>query len=231
MAARVLLVEDDPSIAELMALHLTRDGHDVTHVTTAQQAVDTTASCAFDLVVLDLGLPDFDGVTVCRRVRREGQCRRAPLLVVTARHLEADTVLALESGADAVMHKPFAPAELRSRVRSLLRRWGEPAHGEARLPVLSVGAIQIDIARREISVAGTPLALTRQEFDLLLVFARHPHRVFSRRALAARVWGSDAQVADRAVDIAISRLRRALTPAAGRDLIRTRRGSGYALEC
>lgn len=229
MAARVLIVEDDPSIAELIAVHLMHEGHDVIRVDTAQRAVETTAATAFDLVVLDLGLPDFDGATVCRRVRREGRCQHAALLVVTARRLEADVVLALESGADAVMHKPFGPAELRWRVKALLRRWELPGTPEREGPVVRAADIEMDPVRREASIGGVRLALTRREFDLLLVFVRQPHRVFSRRALALRVWGTGSTVTDRAVDIAISRLRRALLARPGGDVIRTVRGSGYVL--
>lgn len=231
MPARVLIVEDDPSIAELIAVHLIHEGHEVTRVETAQRAVETTASKAFDLVVLDLGLPDFDGATVCRRVRREGQCQQAALLVVTARRLEADVVLALESGADAIMHKPFGSAELRWRVNALLRRSAVPGAPGRDTPVIRAAGLEIDVARREASISGVRLALTRREFELLLVFVRQPHRVFSRRALASRVWGAERMVTDRAVDIAISRLRRALLAQPGGDVIRTVRGSGYVLAC
>lgn len=224
------MIEDDAAIAELMALHLGRAGFRVTGVDTARDAVNILRAQAFDLVVLDLGLPDFDGLSVCRQMRQRGPNRLTPVLVVTARHSEADVVLALEGGADAVMRKPFAPTELLWRVNGLLRRCQPTGSLDAdRVAVLGTGMV-IEVARRTVVVESVAIALTRQEFDLLLVLARQPGRIFSRRALGVRVWGDDAAIDDRAVDIAISRLRRQLAQVpSARDTIRTVRGAGYAL--
>ncbi|MGC4086262.1 MAG: response regulator transcription factor [Vicinamibacterales bacterium] len=130
---------------------------------------------------------------MCRRIRREGASSRAPVLVVTARRSESDVVLALESGADAIMHKPFECAELLWRVDTLLRRWYPQTPIVTTDAVVRVGALIIDASKRSARVHGIDVALTRQEFNLLLLLARHPGRVFSRRAIAQRVWGADAE--------------------------------------
>lgn len=231
MSTRVLIVEDDAAIRELMAMHLSNAGFDVELACDASSAVERLSSVPYQLVLLDLGLPDFDGISVCRRLRNAAVNKEVPVLAVSARHLESDIVLALESGADAFMIKPFSVDELLWRVRTLLRRGRTPgtAGGET-APVLRVRHLAIDSARRMATVSDVPVTLTRREFELLAHFARHAGRVLSTRALARRGWGADAEVTVRAVHIAVSRLRRKIDVDRSQPtLIRTVRGEGYSL--
>ena len=226
----MLVVESDSSLADLITEHLWSDHHAATHVVNAAQALSIGTSRVFDVIVLDLFLPDCDGVALCRQIRRSGVNRRTPVLVVAARYSESDVVLALEGGADAIMCQPFVSGELLWRVNGLLRCWQPHAPERANRMVVGAREIVIDVARRTVDVRGARVELTPREFALLVLLARHIGRVFSRRALAARVWGPDSDIRDRAVDIAIHRLRQPIerSPAAP-TLIRTIRGRGYML--
>lgn len=231
MPDQVLIVEDDAALRELMTLHLRRAGYAVDQAVDARSAVSQLAEVRYRLVLLDLGLPDFDGITVCRRLRQLRMNCEVPVLAVSARRLESDVVLALESGADAFMAKPFTIDELLWRVRTLLRRGRAEAPATAPpAALLRVRHLTLDSERRQAMLAGTPVHLTRREFDLLAHLARHSGRVLSHRALAARGWGPGAEVSDRAVHIVLSRLRRKIERDASHPpLIRTIRGEGYSL--
>lgn len=230
VGARVLVVESDVALADLITACLRSDQHAATHVLNAAQALSIGSSTVFDVIVLNVFLPDCDGVALCRQMRRSGVNRRTPVLAVAARYSESDVVLALEGGADAVICQPFLPGELLWRVNGFLRRW-QPAAGESADRIV-VGAreIVIDVARRTVDVRDARVELTPREFAVLVLLARNIGRVFSRRALAVRVWGEDPDIRDRAVDIAIHRLRLQIerSPAAP-TLIRTIRGRGYTL--
>jgi DNA-binding response OmpR family regulator len=202
-AARVLIVEDEPHIRELLALHLGLEGLTVSTCGDGAEALDMVGAAAFDLVVLDLMLPRIDGLTVCSTIRRSALNAETPVLILTARREESDTVLGLETGADDYLTKPFGVRELVARVRALLRR---PRRG-ASTDVVAVAGIRIDPARRMVHVDDHPVDLTPHEFDVLLLLASNPGIVYSREALLGRVWSRDTHVTGRSVDTLIKRLR------------------------
>jgi DNA-binding response OmpR family regulator len=227
---RVLAVEDDPAIRELMRMHLALAGLDVSEVADGRQALDRARAEPFDLIVLDVMLPGLDGITVCRAIRSEGANRTTPILMVTARDTEADTVVGLESGADDYLAKPFGVREFVARVGAVMRRRGPvdeaAATDEGR--VLSSRGLMLDPAKRSASVNGKPVDLTKQEFDVLYLLAGRPGIVFSRAALLARVWHGDTYVTERTVDTVVSRVRRKVeADPQDPELILTAWGVGY----
>jgi DNA-binding response OmpR family regulator len=208
---RVLLVEDEPSIRELVTLHLSLDGFDVTGVGDGTRGLELARGRPFDLLILDVMLPGLDGVTVCRAIRADSANRNTPLLMLTARDTESDKVIGLESGADDYLTKPFGVRELMARVSALLRRGlhAQIVHNGGKTDRRLVrGDLTIDPDRREAIVRGAVVDLTRQEFDLLHLLASRPGIVFSRAALMANVWSGDTYVTERTVDTVVSRLRR-----------------------
>jgi len=209
--ARVLIVEDEPHIRDLVALHLKLEGLTTVAVGDGNEALRHARSEPFDVIVLDLMLPGLDGVTVCRAIRRESENGDVPILMLTARREESDKVLGLESGADDYLTKPFGVRELVARVRALLRRprasklaAGATTHARA----VSLHGIEVDPARRLAKLDGREIELTAHEFDLLYLLASNPGIVFSREALVQRVWGGDTHVTDRSVDTLVKRVRR-----------------------
>ena len=229
--ARVLVVEDEPHIRDLIALHLKLEGLVAVPVGDGNEALRLARTEPFDLVVLDLMLPGLDGVTVCRAIRRETANSDVPVLMLTARREESDKVLGLESGADDYLTKPFGVREFVARVRALLRRprpsrLGATAADDTR-PV-AVKGLTVDPARRHARMHGREIELTSHEFDLLYLLASHPGIVFSREALLQRVWGNDTFVTERSVDTLIKRLRRKIeTEATDPQMILTVWGTGY----
>jgi DNA-binding response OmpR family regulator len=227
---RALVVEDEPHIRELVALHLRLEGLDVAEAGAGDAALRQTEAERFDLVVLDLMLPRVDGVTVCREIRRQRLNADVPILMLTARREETDKVLGLDSGADDYLTKPFGIRELLARARALLRRpradrIGPP--GLSRTPI-AAGALRIDPARRQATVDGAAIDLTPHEFDVLHLLASHPGIVFTREMLLARIWTEDTHVTERSVDTLVKRLRQKIE-ADTRDprLILTVWGTGY----
>jgi DNA-binding response OmpR family regulator len=163
----------------------------------------------FDLILLDVMLPNLDGVTICRAIRKHGPNTATPILMLTARDGESDTVLGLDAGADDYVTKPFGVRELMARVAALLRRHDRQAgRVSAAVTTIQSGHLALDRDRREASVSGAPIELTKQEFDLLYLLASRPGVVFSRSALLQQVWSGDTYVTERTVDTVISRLRR-----------------------
>jgi two-component system, OmpR family, alkaline phosphatase synthesis response regulator PhoP len=229
MSTRILVVEDESAIRELIRLHLSLAGFAVTEIADGTRALELARTQPFDLIVLDVMLPGIDGVTICRASRLEGVNIKTPILMVTARDSESDTVIGLESGADDYLAKPFGMRELMARVHALLRRaarTAEPAETSARS--VHTGDLVIDLERRAATVRGEPIELTKQEFDLLHLLATRPGIVFSREALLARVWGGDTYVTERTVDTVVSRLRRKIErDAQDPELILTAWGVGY----
>ena len=231
--ARVLVVEDEPHIRDLIALHLKLEGLIATAVGDGEQALELARAEPFDLVILDLMLPGLDGVTVCRAIRRDTTNADVPILMLTARREESDKVLGLESGADDYLTKPFGVRELVARVRALLRR-PRPSRMAAGTvdqdgtrPVVARG-LTVDPARRHARMDGREIELTSHEFDLLYLLASHPGIVFSREALLRRVWGNDTFVTERSVDTLIKRLRRKIeSDVTDPQLILTVWGTGY----
>ena len=228
--SRALVVEDEPHIRELVALHLGLEGLVVTSAANGEEALRLIGAESFDLVVLDLMLPRVDGLTVCRAIRREPSNADVPILMLTARREESDKVLGLESGADDYLTKPFGVRELVARVRALLRR---PRASKAPAPVTTAeafvaGPLRVDPARRQVHQDGRLIELTPHGFDVLHILAAHPGIVFSRDMLLERVWTHDTHVTVRSVDTLIKRLRQKIERDTSEPiLILTVWGTGY----
>jgi len=226
MAQRVLIVEDEPDIRELLVFHLEREGYHVTKSKSGAEAVRLAHASPPDLVLLDLMLPEMDGLEVCRRLRRDPVTQAIPIVMLTARGDEVDRVLGLEMGADDYVVKPFSPRELIARIRAVLRR-ARPAPGTA---PITVGRLSIDPAAHTVTVGGAPVTLTRREFDLLRALVEARGRVLSREFLLDHVWGYTAagEIESRTVDVHVRRLRQKLGTEGQR--IGTVTGVGYRLE-
>jgi DNA-binding response OmpR family regulator len=228
---RVLVAEDEAHIRELVRLHLGLEGWDVLESATGQDALDRLRAEPVDLVVLDVMLPGLDGITVLRAMRRGGPNAATPVLLLTARREESDKVLGLDSGADDYLTKPFGVRELVARARALMRRVRPTADATspgADQPVVTLGPVTIDPARRLASLDNAAIELTGREFDLLYLLASHPGIVFSREALIARVWKGETHVTERSVDTLVKRLRRKIErDPANPDWLLTVWGTGY----
>jgi DNA-binding response OmpR family regulator len=230
----VLVVEDEPNIRELVALHLQLDGWTVTGTGDGHEALKLARGGSFDLIILDLMLPGLDGMTVLRALRRESPDKDVPVLLLTARRDESDKVLGLESGADDYLTKPFGVRELVARARALTRRPRAGATSTAAAtgtvdgrPV-RLGPLVVDPARRTVAIGTREVELTGREFDLLHLLASHPGIVFSREALVQRVWRGDTFVTARNIDTLVRRLRQKVeSNPAEPSLILTVWGAGY----
>lgn len=233
--ARILVVEDEPTLNDLIARLLRQEGHEVLRALDGEEALELVASRRPDLIILDWMLPKLDGLDVAQRVREEHQ---TPIIMLTARAEESDLILGLEAGADEFVTKPFKNRELIARVRAHLRRLG--MHREAiaerdasdtlpeSRPEQRVGPIAINVGERAAFLHDEEIELTPKEFDLLALFVQHPGRAFSRDYLLERVWGDDVYVTDRTVDTHVQRLRKKLGDES--DMIRTVWGVGYKLQ-
>ena len=226
---RVLIVEDEAPIRELMRLHLELSGFDAVECASGTLALERARAEKFDLILLDVMLPGLDGITVCRAIRNQGVNTNTAILMVTARDTESDTVLGLESGADDYLAKPFGVRELVARTAALLRRTGRlESASTVSTQGLESRELTLDADRREAVVRGTPVELTKQEFDLLYLLASRRGIVFSRTALLAKVWNGDTYVTERTVDTVVSRLRRKIErDPQDPELILTAWGVGY----
>jgi len=227
MPGNVLVIEDDHDIAELIRLHLRDLGLGVVVCDDGVAGLEQALSRSWDLLVLDLTLPGIDGLEICRRARLEG--KYTPILMLTARSMEMDRVLGLETGADDYLTKPFSVIELIARVKAILRRVRHlAAAATSSMRVLRIGEIAIDIDQRTVERGGKAVELTAREFDLLVHFARHPGRVFTRAQLLDQVWGLQHEAYEHAVSSHINRLRAKIepSPAAPRYLL-TIWGVGY----
>jgi DNA-binding response OmpR family regulator len=226
MGHSILVVEDNRDIAELIALHLRDDGFDVTLAHDGVSGVEQAEHGNFDLLVLDLMLPGLDGLSICKQLRQ--RAHYLPILMLTAKSSEFDRVLGLELGADDYLTKPFSIRELVARVKALLRRQQLQATPAPANTVLVAGTLRIDSERRSVQLHGQPLQLTAREFDLLLHFATHPGRVFSRAQLLDQVWGYGHQGYEHTVNSHINRLRAKIeTDPANPHYILTVWGIGY----
>jgi DNA-binding response OmpR family regulator len=218
----VVVVEDDPAIADLLDLYLRQAGYRVLQASSGERGLELVAQHRPVLMVLDIGLPGIDGLEVCRRVRVDSTL---PILFLTARDGEIDRVLGLELGADDYVTKPFSPREVVARVKAILRR-GEAAAASPGSVVEVGDGIEVDLARREARVAGQPVALANREFDLLAFLAAHQGQALSRQQLLDGAWGADWYGDERTVDVHVRQLRKKL----GEDLpLATVWGVGYRL--
>jgi DNA-binding response OmpR family regulator len=226
--ADILVIEDQADIANLVRLHVEMLGHRAQCCDTLAYARQACRERDWALLVLDLTLPDGDGIEFCRELR--GLNPSLPVLMLTARGTEYDRVCGLESGADDYLSKPFGVLELQARVRALLRRAGLTAR-EPGKEVIEIASLRLDLARREASVASRDVELTATEFDLLVFLARRPGVVFSRQQLLSEVWGYNHEAYEHTVNSHIYRLRAKIeTDAAAPRLIRTVWGVGYKFE-
>ena len=224
MSTKILVVDDEPPIVDMLAYNLKRANYQVVIARDGQEALTQAKQEQPDLIILDLMLPRLDGLEVCRILRRE---RDVPIIMLTARDAEVDRVVGLELGADDYVVKPFSVRELIARVRNVLRRTA-PHPPETTPGTVQAGTLVIDPARREAHLAGTPLDLTTLEFDLLFTLAQHAGQVLSREQLLDRVWGYEYMGDLRVVDAVIKRLRTKLRQAGpDSELIVTVRGIGY----
>ena len=224
----VLVVEDEPHIRDLVALHLGLDGCTADVVGDGLEALERLRQNSYDLVILDIMLPGLDGLTLLTALRRESRNTDVPVLLLTARREESDKVLGLESGADDYLAKPFGVRELMARARALMRRPRATADPAASGKPAVVRDLEVDPARRRATVGGREVELTSHEFDLLYLLASHPGVVFSREALLARIWKGDTFVTDRSVDALVKRVRKKIEPdLAAPAYVLTVWGAGY----
>jgi len=227
---RVLVVDDEPMVRDVLARYLEKEGFAVDTAEDGAAALDAYERTVPDLVLLDLMLPRIDGLEVLRRMRA---VRSAPVIMITAKGEETDRVVGLELGADDYVTKPFSPREVVARVRAVLRRTAGDADGPAGspAPVLTFGELHIDGPRREVSVGGEPVRLTRKEFDLLVLLASHPGVTFTRSQLLEEVWDFAWDGDTATVTVHVRRLREKIEPLPSepRHLI-TVWGVGYRFE-
>jgi two-component system, OmpR family, phosphate regulon response regulator OmpR len=223
VAERLLVVEDDPRLADMLSEYLGQAGFHVTVTSLGATALSQLKGGEFDAVVLDLMLPDMDGLDVCRKMRAESD---APVLMLSGRGDAIDRIVGLEIGADDYLPKPFQPRELLARLRAILRR--RTRGGGSAEPTLRFGRLEIDAAARAVRLDGTPCELTSYQFDLLLALAQKAGRVLSRDTLMDLVKGEPLEAFDRSIDVHMSRIRAAIEddPKKPRRVI-TVRGAGY----
>jgi len=223
---RLLLVEDDLSLAELLQYRFEAEGYDVVATADGDEAMLLATEQAPDLVILDWMVEGTSGIEICRRLRRDKETAHVPIVMLTARGSEDDRIRGLETGADDYVTKPFSPRELIARVSAVLRRVRPALAGE----MLEVGDIKLDATSHRVTRRGQSLQLGPTEFRLLKFFMEHPGRVFSRGQLLDAVWGTGSDIELRTVDVHIRRLRKGITLEGGKDPVRTVRSAGYAFE-
>jgi two-component system copper resistance phosphate regulon response regulator CusR len=220
---RLLLIEDEPLTIRMLAKGLREQAYAVDVAQSAHAALALVADYDYDLVVLDLGLPDLDGLKLCRRIRDAGTT--APILILTARDAVDSRIAGLDSGADDYLLKPFDFGELLARLRALIRRGARPPQNER----LHVGPLVLDMHAQAAFCRDTPLPLTTREYALLEFMARHAGRVVTREDIAEHVWDSSYDPLSNVIDVYVRRLRAKLAPTSCHEAIRTRRGAGYML--
>ncbi|MGW8136092.1 phosphate regulon transcriptional regulator PhoB [Sphingomonas zeae] len=223
---KMLLVEDDAALAELLVFHFKREDFEVTQTPDGEEALLLARESTPDIVLLDWMVEGISGIEVCRRLRRSPETANVPIIMLTARGEEEDRVRGLETGADDYVTKPFSPRELVARVGAVLRRVRPALAGEA----LIYADIEMDTVGHKVRRAGEVVSLGPTEFRLLKHFLEHPGWVFSRERLLDAVWGHDSDIESRTVDVHIRRLRKAINIGDRPDIIRTVRSAGYSLD-
>jgi two-component system phosphate regulon response regulator PhoB len=223
---KLLLVEDDRAIAELLIWHFEREDYEVSRTGDGEEALMLAEEEHPDVIILDWMIEGVSGLEVCRRLRRKERTANIPIIMLTARGEESDRIRGLDTGADDYVTKPFSPRELVSRVAAVLRRIRPALAGET----LSYGDIEMDVAAHKVKRGGKPVQLGPTEFRLLKQLLEQPGRVFSRERLLDTVWSHDPDIDSRTVDVHVRRLRKVLNDGGRPDLIRTVRSAGYSLD-
>jgi two-component system phosphate regulon response regulator PhoB len=223
---RLLLVEDDRALADLLIWHFSREGYEIVRTADGDEALLLAEEQPPDLVILDWMIEGVTGIEVCRRLRRRASTAHVPIIMLTARGEESDRIRGLETGADDYVTKPFSPRELIARVGAVLRRMRPALAGEQ----LAYGDIEMDVDAHRVRRSGKPVQLGPTEFRLLRHFMENPGRVFSRERLLDAVWAHDPYIDARTVDVHVRRLRKALNDDGLPDVIRTVRSAGYSLD-
>ena len=221
MSNTILVVDDEKNIVQLARLYLGNEGFNVEEAYDGKQALEKARTVHPDLIVLDIMMPEMDGLTVCKELRKTSN---VPVIIVTARDDDVDKIVGLEVGADDYVTKPFNPRELVARVKAVLRRTQGAGATEA---VLEAGDVRLDPLRREVTVAGRPVTLRAKEFDLLSAFMRYQGLVLDRERLLSLVWGQDFYGDTRTIDVHVAWLREKLSGATAR--VQTVWGVGYKL--
>lgn len=221
-AKKILVVEDEPAIREMIAFHLSRAGYETLEAADCREAREQLADHRPDLALVDWMLPDSSGLELTRMLKRDPNYEDLAIIMLTARADERDKVSGLEGGADDYITKPFSPRELIARIQAVLRRAGTPQD-----EIVSAGVLQLDAAGHRVLVAGEEIRLGPTEYRLLHFLMTHAERVYSRAQLLDRVWGANVYVEERTVDVHVRRLRKALSDAHADDYIQTVRGAGY----
>ena len=224
--AKLLLVEDDPALSELLEFRFENEGYDVRTTPDGDEALILAEEDVPDLIILDWMIEGTSGIEVCRRLRRAKATAHVPIIMLTAREAEDDRIRGLETGADDYLTKPFSPRELLARVAAVMRRIRPALAGES----VEVGDIRLDPVAHKVERCGKNLQLGPTEYRLLKFFMESPGRVFSRNQLLDGVWGTGSDIELRTVDVHIRRLRKAIQMEGSKDPIRTVRSAGYAME-
>ena len=225
-AAKLLLVEDDPALSELLEYRFANEGYDVRTTADGDEALLMASEETPDLVILDWMIEGTSGIEVCRRLRRDKETAHVPIIMLTARETEDDRVRGLDTGADDYLTKPFSPRELLARVAAVMRRIRPVLAGET----IAVGDIMLDPVAHKVTRRGQDVQLGPTEYRLLKFFMESPGRVFSRGQLLDGVWGTESEIELRTVDVHIRRLRKAIEIGGAKDPVRTVRSAGYSLE-
>nr|WP_247714121.1 phosphate regulon transcriptional regulator PhoB [Qipengyuania xiamenensis] len=225
-AGKLLLVEDDPALSELLEYRFSNEGYDVRTTADGDEALLLASEELPDLVILDWMIEGTSGIEVCRRLRRDKSTAHVPIIMLTAREAEDDRIRGLETGADDYLTKPFSPRELLARVAAVMRRIRPVLAGES----IEVGDLTLDPVAHKVSRKGQTMKLGPTEYRLLKFFMESPGRVFSRNQLLDGVWGTESDIELRTVDVHIRRLRKAIEVDGARDPVRTVRSAGYSLE-
>ena len=224
--AKLLLVEDDPALSELLEYRFRKEGFEVRSTPDGDEALVMATEDAPDIVILDWMIEGTSGIEVCRRLRRDKQTAHVPIIMLTAREAEDDRIRGLETGADDYLTKPFSPRELLARVSAVLRRIRPALAGET----IAVGSITLDPVAHKVTRQGQELEMGPTEYRLLKFFMESPGRVFSRGQLLDGVWGTESDIELRTVDVHIRRLRKAIEVEGAEDPVRTVRSAGYSFE-
>ena len=235
MSTKILVVDDEEHIRTLLAYNLESQGYTCVFAETGVEAIHMAELEMPNLILLDWMMPEMNGTAVCKRLKKNPQTATIPVIMITARSEENDKIKGLDSGADDYITKPFSPNELLARVRAVLRRGG----GDSASSVLTYKDLTLDTESYSVLYKGTPITVPKKEFQLLQIFMENPNRVFERDVLLSRIWGGEANVDERTVDVYVKRLRKCLNNAGGdsegdsggdaSDYIRTIRGVGYGL--